>query len=699
MKPHLFSSVSIRQRITILTCVLLLSVILVFGLLSVIGVRRAAIKVGEERLLNLTGQLSTMLFGNTRSFVSSAFTAANKPAIKSYLLSNGKDSAEEAIKLIEELRKDTSNVHVELKNSNLMTVYSSMKERIHFNLDSILINLSSHVRPDSGRVGKLYALDSFVYYPIVATVVNNNKAIGYLTRWRKMTATAKSVEQLSQLLGTDARLFIGNADGSVWTDMRVAVAAPQVANKEGGAMEYSRATKQVLGAVRPIANSQWVVAVELSKKKILEPAIRFLYWLIIAGLAIFVIGILTAWFTSKRLSEPLRELTVAAAAIASGNHTAQVQVNRRDELGKLARAFNAMEIRVQNSQKALEEKAEKYKLLFENNPMPMWIISTDTLDVLDVNKAAVKHYDFSKEEFLKLNAIDLRPKEDIEKYMTWVIERNHENEHAGIWRHKKKDGTLIIVDVIAQDILYQGQQARLVLCNDVTEKLKTEAEFIKFRVQQQKIITETTMQAQEKEREEIGRELHDNINQILAAAKMHIEIGIKRNESMEPFIKSGQTIALAIAEIRQLSQSLVAPSLADTSLVDSIKEIVKNMNLASTVKVGLDTSNYDEGKLDDDMKLAIYRIVQEQINNILKHSKAKNVAIELSVTSETAVLTIQDDGIGFEPGKTRGGIGLRNIANRAKFYNGTTEIVSSPGHGTKLDVKIPLEQRDSSEGL
>jgi two-component system, NarL family, sensor histidine kinase UhpB len=696
MKPYLFSPLSIRQRITVFTCVLLLSIILVFGLISSIGVRRAALKVGQDRLQSLTEQLSTMLSGNSKNFISTTFTAANKPAIKSYLLSGGKDSSMEVTKILGDLRKDTSNVEVELRNSAYAEILRSAKDGsdIKINVDTVLSGLSGHAKPDSGKVGKLYILDSFVYYPIMVTVIENNiennKPIGYVVRWRKMTATAKSVEQLTQLLGTDARLFIGNTDGSVWTDMRLAVPGPAT-NEKDGVTEYSREKKRVLAYFRPIGNSQWVVAVELSKNKILEAANRFLYWLIIAGSLILAIGILIAWFTSRRLSEPLRKLTAAATAIASGNHSTQVQVNRRDELGKLARAFNAMEIQVEKSQKALEEKAENYKLLFENNPMPMWIISRDTLNVLDVNKSAINHYGYTREEFLKLNAVDLRPKEDIEKYLKWVRTRAHESDYAGVWRHKKKDGGLIKVDVIAQDILYQGLQARLVLSNDVTEKLKAEAELIKYRVEQQRIITEITIQAQEKEREEIGKELHDNINQLLAAAKMSLELGLKRENDTELFLKSIQNINLAIREIRQLSQTLVAPSLADIALPDAIKEMVDNMSLTSLMKVKMNIKNYDENKIEDDMKLMFYRIVQEQLNNIVKHARAKNVSIELTTTSVDTILIVKDDGVGFDTTKARKGIGLRNISSRVKFYNGSAEILSAPGEGTRVEVRLPLE--------
>src|SRR5438128_8348358 len=74
-------------------------------------------------------------------------------------------------------------------------------------------------KPDSGKVGKIYAIGNVFYYPVVARVRQENKTIGYLIRWRKMQARSKAVDQLSQLMGADAKLYIGNTDGSLWTDM------------------------------------------------------------------------------------------------------------------------------------------------------------------------------------------------------------------------------------------------------------------------------------------------------------------------------------------------------------------------------------------------------------------------------------------------------------------------------------------------
>jgi signal transduction histidine kinase len=109
--------------------------------------------------------------------------------------------------------------------------------------------------------------------------------------------------------------------------------------------------------------------------------------------------------------------------------------------------------------------------------------------------------------------------------------------------------------------------------------------------------------------------------------------------------------------------------------------------------VVLDTKNYKEDKIDSGIKLMFYRIVQEQLNNIFKHANASQVSIQITTTNESTILAIRDNGKGFDTSKTRGGIGLRNISNRAKFYDGSTKVISFPGKGCTLEVIIPLQKQ------
>src|SRR5882757_4725690 len=106
----------------------------------------------------------------------------------------------------------------------------------------------------------------------------------------------------------------------------------------------------------------------------------------------------------------------------------------------------------------------------------MLMVSCSTLNIIDVNEAAVNHYGYSKGEFLKINSGTLSLQEDTHKSGGNSHKKNPGLYESGLWRHKKKDGTIIMVDVIAHDVLYENQPVRLILVNDVTEKMNTEAE-------------------------------------------------------------------------------------------------------------------------------------------------------------------------------------------------------------------------------
>lgn len=224
---------------------------------------------------------------------------------------------------------------------------------------------------------------------------------------------------------------------------------------------------------------------------------------------------------------------------------------------------------------------------------------------------------------------------------------------------------------------------------DVTEKRKLEKEL----AEQQKLITETTIQAQEKERNELARELHDNINQILATVKMFLNMAKDDENAREDLVtRSYQNVNLAIEEIRKLSKSLVAPSLEDIGLAEALQDLIEEINVNKGIKIELNFENYTGKKISSGMKLMFYRIAQEQLNNILKHAKATYIAISLKTDEENIFMSIADNGIGFDLSKKAKGIGLKNIGSRVEFYSGKLDIFSAPGKGCKLEIKLPVKQ-------
>jgi signal transduction histidine kinase len=154
--------------------------------------------------------------------------------------------------------------------------------------------------------------------------------------------------------------------------------------------------------------------------------------------------------------------------------------------------------------------------------------------------------------------------------------------------------------------------------------------------------------------------------------------------------KSTKNVIYVINEIRQLSRSLMNPSLGDLGLLDSINDLIENINLTRKLHVVLTAPEGLEELLDEQQKLTIFRIVQEALNNAIKHAKATTVQLKLKRDASNMVLKICDDGTGFDPATVRRGSGLKNIQNRVYLSDATFAIKSKPGKGCKLEIKFPI---------
>lgn len=242
-----------------------------------------------------------------------------------------------------------------------------------------------------------------------------------------------------------------------------------------------------------------------------------------------------------------------------------------------------------------------------------------------------------------------------------------------------------------QDIT-ERKEAEKKLLESFKEVAKLEKELVQQQLSHQKMNTEITIQAQEKVRNELGKELHDNINQILAIVKMYLSMAKSSGQVLpEDLIdKSYEHVNEAIVEIRKLSHFLVAPSLGDIGLREVLKELVKDINFLKELKIQLFIDEkYNENEVDKAKELMLYRIVQEQLNNITKYANAKEAVITLKLDNINLFLSVADNGVGFDTKQKGTGIGLKNIRSRVEFYSGNMNIISAPGKGCMLEVYIP----------
>jgi signal transduction histidine kinase len=226
------------------------------------------------------------------------------------------------------------------------------------------------------------------------------------------------------------------------------------------------------------------------------------------------------------------------------------------------------------------------------------------------------------------------------------------------------------------------------MVTDITEKVKLQKELQEEQLKSQHELMRAVVDAQEKERAGIGAELHDNVNQLLATSRLYINICLaKPTQQRESLLKSQEYLSEAIEELRRLSHALVGPTQDRLmGLIPSVEDLIYNVSIAKDIKINFEHSTYKEERNEVGLKLVIYRIIQEQINNIVKHANASEVKIQLRKAGKDLVVAIVDNGKGFDTSIPKKGIGLRNIENRAKLYDGELKIHSSPGSGCEMMI-------------
>jgi signal transduction histidine kinase len=355
-----FRALSLQHRLPLLICLLLVSTVLALGFLSELGVKKAAMAMGKERLGNLTNQLSTM-YGQSAVAITTATRAnAAQEAFKKNMETPARGTDTEIVRMLDKMRPDSTWVLTELVDKNFRPVVRSgpAAKTMELDLKQALDGIS--IAPDSCVVGKFIELKGILYYPIVAAVTDQKNIKGYLVRWRLQTASPAALVQLSQLLGSNATLYVGNWDGTLWTDMRDKVPPPPVNPQQDHFLQYTRPQKDlVIASATPIPHTPWIILIEFSQGIMMESARRFLPWIVGTGIVLVIIGIITAWLTSRNITRPLNKLRQAANGMAAGEHSEPVEEDPGLELRELSRAFNAMMARVDTAQNILEKAVEE----------------------------------------------------------------------------------------------------------------------------------------------------------------------------------------------------------------------------------------------------------------------------------------------------------------------------------------------------
>lgn len=234
--------------------------------------------------------------------------------------------------------------------------------------------------------------------------------------------------------------------------------------------------------------------------------------------------------------------------------------------------------------------------------------------------------------------------------------------------------------------------AYLIISN---QKFKSSARIQKEILRQQDLATKGIIEAEERERKRIASDLHDGIGQMFSAVRMNLssiadDIDFKREEKKNVFTKTIDLVDESCKEVRAISHNMMPNVLLRSGLASAVRDFISKID-DSVLKVNLETYGLND-RLDSNIETVLYRVIQESVNNVIKHSGANQLDIQISIEEKEITVTIEDNGKGFNASSKDKfeGIGLKNIITRVEFLKGTVEWDSSEGNGTLVAIHIPM---------
>ena len=217
-----------------------------------------------------------------------------------------------------------------------------------------------------------------------------------------------------------------------------------------------------------------------------------------------------------------------------------------------------------------------------------------------------------------------------------------------------------------------------------------EKQAIQLRFQQE--LLQTQIEIQEQTLKTISQEIHDNVGQILSLAKLNLNIFPATNDEQQTKINdTKQLVSKAIIDLRNLSRSMYGDQLNELGLNDAIANELSIIRNTGQFNAQL-TIQGEKFKLSMQHELVVFRMLQEALNNIIKHAKAKNIEVLLQYSNPAFAMSVTDDGKGFDPSSisnSKNGMGLKSMKNRAALIGGTFQMDAAIGKGSTLSLNLP----------
>jgi PAS domain S-box-containing protein len=349
-------------------------------------------------------------------------------------------------------------------------------------------------------------------------------------------------------------------------------------------------------------------------------------------------------------------------------------------------------LRVRAAEEQLWKSQLQYRAFFEANPLPCCVSDTSSLNILTVNGAAIQHYGYSREEFTAMTLQDLLVADEQEAFLKALAETTSSKYSLRTWKHKTKQGKQIDAEVAWAPLELNGKNVRLVIVQDITEKLALQVAQQQEEVR--RLLLERALQVQEEERSRIARELHDEAGQLMTS----LLIGLcslsnaRRLADAKQQAKRLREIASgAINELGRLARGLHSSVLDDLGIEAALRRYSDEFAKTHGVQVELEVTEAWFSEFSRDERINLYRIVQEALTNVARHAHAQHVCITFQNSPRHLNMTLRDDGRGLlrvAKGSARR-LGIEGMRERAASLGGNLQITSPATGGVEVRLQIP----------
>ncbi len=519
-----------------------------------------------------------------------------------------------------------------------------------------------------------------------------NAVLGYVVdRYGRPFAPNAGNNALRALIGSNASILIGNVDDEVWTDLqRIVPGPPRSARADTQAVRYERAgVGRVVAAVRPIAQTPWLFTVEFPEEAVLGRTHQFLLIAIALSLALAAAGGFTGWVMSRRITVPLQQLTEGAEAITAGRLSLRVNLERSDELGRLARSFNTMAGEVEVSHRHLETLVDRYRLLFDQNPLPMWLYDRKTRAFLDANAAATERYGYSRNEFLSMTVDSLMNPREQRRLMPGPDGPVADN--GQVTQHRLKDGSTIDVEMTRHDIELDGRPVSLALADDVTARLAAERarqegeEAVRrLNVELERRVEERTSALEASNREleafsySVSHDLRAPLRAIAGFSRILLEdhaesLPTEAQDYLNVITRNSKQMGQLIDDLLMFSrlgrQQISQTAVDMTGLAKSIGEEALQANTGRNVEFVVEDLPPAHGE-----RALIRQVFENLIQNAIKFTRTREPArIEVGFKRGDGedIYYVRDNGVGFDMRYVDKLFGVFQRLHRAEEFEGT----------------------------